>query len=168
MLDQAVPRARQRDHFGFTTGGVSRDRIRTPMPWTGGPNGGYAPADAPDLWLPVWEHHRTHNVEAQLADPASMLSLYRRLIELRQSSAALRDGSYETHPASDARCLVFVRAEGGERKLVALNLTDAPCRIRLGGNGEIALSTHLDRGGERLAGELALRQDEGVVIEARG
>jgi len=39
MLDQAVAPERQRDYFGLTAGGVSRDPSRTPMPWDGGPNG---------------------------------------------------------------------------------------------------------------------------------
>ncbi|MGI8779459.1 MAG: DUF3459 domain-containing protein [Solirubrobacteraceae bacterium] len=166
MLDQAVAPERQRDYFGLTAGGVSRDPSRTPMPWDGGPNGGYAPAGAPPLWLPVWEHHRTHNVEAQLADQTSILHLYRRLIGLRRSSAALREGDYATHPASDARRLVFARAAEGERKLVALNVSDAPCRLELGEDGEIIVSTALDRAGERVTGTLALRPAEGVVMEA--
>jgi alpha-glucosidase len=166
MVDQPVPRDRQRDHFGFTDGGVSRDPIRTPMPWDGGRNGGFSTAPADDLWLPVWQRHRTDNVAAQLADPASMLSLYRRLLALRRGSPALRAGAYATHPATDAGCLVYVRERDAERKLVALNLTDAPRRIELGERGTVALSTRWRRDGETCAGTLELMPGEGAVIDA--
>ena len=93
MVDQDVPVERQRDWFGRTQGGVSRDPTRTPMPWSGERNGGYSTADEARLWLPVWREYRTGNVEAQLEDPRSSLTLYRRLIALRGASDALRRGA---------------------------------------------------------------------------
>jgi alpha-glucosidase len=167
LRDQPVPSERQRDHFGLAAGGASRDPIRTPMPWHGGRNGGFSTARERDLWLPVWRDHRHDNVEAQLADPASMLSLYRRLIALRGASPALHTGDYATHRATDERCLVFAREADDDRRLVALNLTDVPHRVQLGTEGTIALSTALDREGEHVAGALELRADEGVVVEVQ-
>jgi alpha-glucosidase len=162
MVDVPVPRERQRDHFGLTSGGVSHDPARTPMPWSGGRNAGFSTADESALWLPLSPEHATLNVEAQLGDPTSMLALCRALLALRRASAALRIGSYAEHPAGDEGCLVYAREASGERMLVALNLTGAARRVAA--SGEIVLSTALDRAGERIAGELALRPDEGVVV----
>ncbi|WCB93460.1 Oligo-1,6-glucosidase [Baekduia alba] len=169
LCDQPVPRERQRDHFGLTEGGVSHDPARTPMPWSAARNGGFSPADERDLWLPVSAEYASINVEAQLADPASMLNLYRSLLALRAGSAALRAGEYAEHPAGDDHCLVYERRSGGERKLVALNLTDAPRRVALpGADGAIVLSTAGDRRDEPVAGAVELRPAEGVVVDLAG
>jgi alpha-glucosidase len=165
LVDQDVPRERQRDTFGLILeDGVSHDPARTPMPWNGGPNGGFSTAAEEDLWLPACVEYATINVEAQLADPGSMLNLYRALITLRGESAALRLGTYAEHPAGDAELLAFVRAAEGERLLVVLNLGDRPRRAELGERGAIAVASGLDRHGEVVAGALELRAAEGVVI----
>jgi alpha-glucosidase len=59
---------------------AGRDRFRHPMQWSSGPEGGFTSGEP---WLPVVEPDR-HNVEGQRDDPGSMLSLVRRLIELRR------------------------------------------------------------------------------------
>jgi alpha-glucosidase len=166
MLDQEVPAARGRDSFAVS-GGVSHDPTRTPMPWDDGPNAGFSTADPDDLWLPVCEEHPTINVEAQLRDPDSSLDLYRRLIALRRDSDALRLGDYREHPASDAECFVYERIAPGERKLVALNLTDRARDLVLGERGRIAASTDAARDGSAVDRDtLRLGANEAVVIEA--
>ncbi len=167
LVDQDVPRERQRDTFGLILeDGVSHDPARTPMPWNGGPNGGFSTAAEADLWLPACVEYATINVEAQLADPASMLNLYRALIALRGESAALRLGSYAEHPAGDDELLAFAREAEGERMLVVLNLGERPRRVELGERGEIVVASGLDRRGEAVAGAVDLRVAEGVVIRA--
>jgi alpha-glucosidase len=165
MVDQPVPRDRQRDLFGLALdGGVSHDPTRTPMPWSAEHNAGFSAAPEPDLWLPVARDYETVNVEAQLADEASMLSLYRALLALRRESAALRLGGYAQLPTANGDCLVYAREVEDERILVALNLTDAPRSSTVEGTGEIVLSTALDRRGESVAGDVELRASEGLII----
>jgi alpha-glucosidase len=53
------------------------------MQWEPEPKGGFTTGDA---WLPLVDPERT-NVEAQRDDPASLLNLHRRLIDLRRSFA---------------------------------------------------------------------------------
>jgi alpha-glucosidase len=165
MVDQDVPLDRQRDWFGRTDGGVSRDPARTPMPWSAGRNAGFSAADEGRLWLPVSREFRTLNVEAQRADPCSLLTLHRRLIALRRGSEALTTGRWLAHPASDDGCVAYLREAGDEGKLVVLNLTGAPRAIAVGTAGRIVLSTALDRDGEPVEDVLRLRADEGVVID---
>jgi alpha-glucosidase len=165
MVDQEVPVSRGRDSFA-ANGGVSHDPTRTPMPWNEGPNGGFSTADPDVLWLPVCVEYPTINVEAQLRDPDSSLDLYRRLIALRRDSDALRLGDYREHPASGAECLVYERLAPGERKVVALNLTDEPRELELAERGRIAVSTNAARDGSAVDGDtLRLGADEGAVIE---
>jgi alpha-glucosidase len=169
LMDQDVPRERQRDTFGLLLeDGVSHDPARTPMPWNRSPNGGFSTAPEQQWWLPPCVEWETINVAAQLADPGSLLNLYRALTALRKGSDALRLGAYAEHPAGDEHVLAFVRQLGAERKLVVLNLSDAPRTVQLGEAGEIALASGLDRRGERIEGRLELRPAEGVVIAMEG
>ncbi|MCC6830289.1 MAG: DUF3459 domain-containing protein [Thermoleophilia bacterium] len=168
LVDQDVPVERRRDAFARATGGVSRDPTRTPMPWNAGPNSGFSPADARDLWLPVCVEYQTLNVEAQRADPRSSLTLYRRLLELRRASAALTAGDWERHAASDDHVLVYARTAGAERCVVALNLTPRARTVDLGETGDLLLSTLLDRDGRAAGPVIELRADEGVLLRTGG
>jgi alpha-glucosidase len=163
MRDSPVPRERQRDHFGLR-GGESHDATRTPMPWSAAPNGGFSSATEPELWLPAHRDHRAINVDAQLRDDRSTLSLYRRLLALRRRSEALRRGDYLVDEASDDHCLVYSRTAAGERKLIALNLTDEPREVAVRA-GQVLLSTTLPVRSERVTGKVGLGPDEGIVIE---
>lgn len=99
---------------------LGRDGARTPIPWkTRGPHAGFSTHEP---WLPVDPRHVPLAVEAQEADEHSMLNFVRRVLELRQKSAALRRGSIRILIADDKR-LVFERAAGDERMLCAFNLS---------------------------------------------
>jgi alpha-glucosidase len=142
--------------------GYGRDPERTPMQWDASPNAGFT-TGAP--WLPLADDWRTCNVEAQRADPRSMLTLHRRLVELRRAEPALAVGSYRGL-ACEGSLLAYVREHAGRRLLVALMLEDEPGELDLAtfGEGTVLLSTHLDREGERVRERLVLRPDEGVVV----
>jgi alpha-glucosidase len=145
--------------------GLGRDPQRTPMQWNGQENAGFTEGQP---WLPIANDYREVNVEAERDDPRSMLTLYRSLIGLRRGEAALEVGRFEPVEA-DGDVLAYTRRSRNDESdfLIALNLgshpqvfhrrTDAP-------TGTIALSTHLDRAGERVERDLQLRADEGVVI----
>ena len=89
-----------------------------------------------------------------------MLSLHARLIELRRRESALEIGPFEFVEASAPGVLAYRRGAF----LVALNLGPAPRQMPLVRGGTVALSTHLDRAGERLHATLELRPDEGVIV----
>ena len=149
MVDVDVPPDRVVDPDG-------RDPERSPMPWTSAPGRGFC-ADDVEPWLPFGD--AALSVEAQEADPRSMLALHRRLLELRRSSDDLAEGDYETVAVSPA-VLAFRRGSG---TVVALNLSDEPASVAL--SGEVLLTTELDgREGERAAGSLPLRAGEGAVV----
>ncbi len=97
-------------------------------------------------------------------DSASILCLYRRLIELRRRHRALHSGAFRLI-AIEGDVLLYERSAPGERILVALNLGHAeqavPCAESLAG-AELLASTHLDRSGS--LSTLTLRADEGVIV----
>ena len=160
MPDIAVPPGRHQDPFGQRYPEKSRDRCRAPMPWADGPGRGFTTAAEP--WLPLPAH--TPSVEAQRADPASMLTLYRRLIALRQGSAALRTGRYAALPETPAQVYAYRRTAGSEEVIVALNFSDQPQSLRLPEAARVLLSTHPEREAAPGAGPLALRPNEGAVL----
>jgi alpha-glucosidase len=165
MENGVIPPEKVQDPQGVNLGADrTRDVCRTPMQWDGGPAAGFSDVEP---WLPVSADYATRNVAAQLADPASILNLYRRLLWHRRESPALHGGSYQPLDVGDDACFVYLRVAGGERRLVALNFTADPRRISIAGEGtgQIAVSTHMDRDEKVLLSELKLRPHEGVVVE---
>jgi alpha-glucosidase len=100
---------------------LGRDGARTPIPWVASaPNAGFSTVEP---WLPVDPRHLSLAVDAQEADPTSILHAARRIIALRQAHPALRTGGLEIESAGDLVVFRrFERAEGGERLLCVFNL----------------------------------------------
>ena len=110
----------------------TRDRCRTPMQWNGSPNAGFSPADV-QPWLPVNPNFQAGiNVAAQETDPASMLSFYRVLLQLRNDNPALIDGDYTPLHEEAEDFFTFLRhsPSDGQTCLVVLNLSEHPHSLR--------------------------------------
>jgi alpha-glucosidase len=162
------------DEIGQADGEIPPDRVvdvdgrdpeRTPIQWDGSPGAGFSGAVP---WLPVGSEAARVNVAAQRDDPASMLTLYRRLVWFRKGSPALHGGDYRTLPDTPGGCYAYVRSAGDERLLVALNFTGEELAYEVEGadRGRLELSTDSSRaGGEELSlRPLRLGPDEGVVV----
>jgi alpha-glucosidase len=87
-----------------------RDGERVPMPWSGD-NPPYGFTTGTSTWLPMPEGWGPLTVEAELEDPASTLSLYRRLLELRPKYAQPSKDEVEWYGAPEG-CLAFRRGNG--------------------------------------------------------
>jgi alpha-glucosidase len=154
------------EHFQDPQGkniGISRDPARTPMQWSGAENAGFSGARP---WLPLGHDYQHCNVERQTRDPESILSLYRKLITLRQKEPALSVGSYRPLVAG-GDLLAFVReAEKGDRFLVVLNLGPRPGQFALDafGAGQVVIATETRREAERVNGRLVLTGDDALVV----
>jgi len=159
-----------RDPWGLVEPGQGRDPGRSPMPWDGSPNGAFTAPDV-DPWLPLAPGHETTNVALQREDPASLLSMTRRLLELRRGHPALAEGVHRSVDGTGDGTFCFVRsldgADGAPALLVALNLTGEPRRVELDpGTGRVIEGTHPDRLGSTVdTAAVDLRPDEGLVIE---
>lgn len=117
-----------------------RDKCRTPMQWTGGPNAGFSPQGV-TTWLPVNPNAAAGvNVADQTGDPESLLEFYRRLLHLRRDHLALQLGDQEILWADDA-VLLFRRDLDDEALWIAVNMSAEPQRRDLP-DGETVLSTH--------------------------
>jgi len=91
-----LPREVLQDPMHFRSGGVDpgRDGCRVPLPWSGtAAPFGFSPAGASGApWLPQPADWSRYTVEAQEADPHSMLALYRAALRIRRADPALGDG----------------------------------------------------------------------------
>jgi alpha-glucosidase len=105
---------------------IGRDGERTPMQWTSGPNAGFSTTTP---WLPVPPSSRTHNVERELADPNSILEFYKRVLSLRHTEPALREGEYVGLNESDPNVLSYLRRYKNEAVLVVLNFSDSRQKV---------------------------------------
>jgi alpha-glucosidase len=143
--------------------GVGRDGCRTPMQWNATPFAGFSTTKP---WLPLADDFLHENVVNLAADGRSIFNLYKALIALRKKLPALVSGDYV--PIAATGDLLLYRRQNDEASIVvALNLGAEPISIAsnaIGLGGEILLSTGLDRQGEKIAGELDLRGNEGLVV----
>ena len=139
---------------------AGRDGARTPMQWDGSPSGGFTTGTP---WLPVIDPAE-RNVADQSADPASLFSLYRRLIAARHEVPALGRGTHRSHFGVAPDVLAWIRELGGERVLVLLNVggEQRRCSLRgFAGHGHVLVGTDHLRGGSVALDGLTLAPLEG-------
>ena len=105
-----------------------RDGERTPMQWDTAKNAGFSGAAKTWLWIPP--SATRYNVAVESKDPNSILNFYKKLIALRRSNPAVRDGSYITLNPDDPSVLSFLRKGEGTAVLVALNMSAQPQKMK--------------------------------------
>jgi len=97
-----------------------RDGERTPMQWNDSANAGFSTADP---WLPVPASFKTHNVEAELKDPDSILQFYRHVLTLRREDPGLREGEYIPLNEDQPSVVSYLRRYKNQAVLVVLNMS---------------------------------------------
>jgi maltose alpha-D-glucosyltransferase/alpha-amylase len=114
-----------------------RDGLRTPMQWTPDANGGFSTAPPTQLVAPIIDDpgygYRRLNVEAQQADPESLLVFVRRLIHVRRQHPAFGRGTVEFLDCENPRILAFALRHEDDTVMVVANLARSaqPALIRL-------------------------------------
>jgi alpha-glucosidase len=131
MEDAMVPPARVLDPGG-------RDGCRAPIPWEGGATHGWSTEEA---WLPWPPEAELRNVAAQREDAGSILHLYRRLLRARRRSPALQKGAF-AWLESPAGVLAWERATGEDRRIVLVNFSGQPARIKLPGAFRVEVASN--------------------------
>ncbi len=101
-----------------------RDGVRTPMQWSPDRNGGFSRADPAKLVLPLIMDsvygYDAVNVEAQAADPSSLLNWMRRMLAVRSRFRAFGRGSQRMLFPGNRKVLAFLRdfTDGENREIV--------------------------------------------------
>jgi glycosidase len=105
------------------TGRKPDERIRTPMRWTADPATAGFTTGAP--WQALSEDDPASvNVEAQLADPESLLATYRALVQARAANKALRLGAVVPVDGGAEPVIGWLRSAGGQVLLSVVNVSD--------------------------------------------
>jgi alpha-glucosidase len=141
--------------------GLGRDPCRTPFQWSSEPQAGFTRGDP---WLPLADDFAKCNVEAQIKDPASMLSFYHALLRLRRAEPALAVGRYRELNVTD-QSLVFERSTPERLLIVALNFGDAPCAIAIPERSQLLFSS-AGSAPVRSTARFSLAPFEGVIATA--
>lgn len=143
-----------------------RDGCRGPMQWD---DSQYAGFSSSKPWLPVHPDYIRRNVEAQQADPASLLNFTRSLLRLRREHPALRRGPFISLDDSPTDSLLYLRPEPAGSILVALNFSARENQVRLPASyvdcgWELLLSSHPAASQRLRADRLSLQPYEACLL----
>jgi maltose alpha-D-glucosyltransferase/alpha-amylase len=104
-----------------------RNGVRTPMQWSADRNAGFSRANPQQLYLPVIidpeYHSEAVNVEAQQANPNSLLWWMKRLIAQRKRHPAFGRGTLRMLYPENRKVLTFLRSYEDDHILVVANLS---------------------------------------------
>jgi glycosidase len=98
------------------------EQIRTPMQWSSELNGGFT-TGSPWEYLAIG--YKAANVAVESEDPSSLLSLYRKLIQIRLQHKAFMDGDYIKVTTSAPALYASLSRADGDILLTLVNLKDA-------------------------------------------
>ena len=162
MKDVKVPPERIRDPKEFTMPGYSRDPQRTPMQWNSQAFAGFSITEP---WLPIADDYESHNVETEQQDPGSMLSLHKKLIDLRQKEPALHVGDF-VPVGLEGDLMIYKRKYKESAFLVAINFgeKDAFLPSNLDLSGQIVASTHPELENKELKDQKAVGAEQAIIV----
>ncbi|MCJ2181445.1 alpha-amylase family glycosyl hydrolase [Novosphingobium sp. 1949] len=132
---------------------LSRDGVRTPLPWVAEDgHGGFTQGDP---WLPVSAANRERAVDRQSADPASLLRLTTALLRLRKATATLMSGDCTVDLADETR-LVLRRTKGASQVQAVFNFSgeEQPWPADLGLRGRVLASVNFAQEADVEAGKV--------------
>ncbi|KYG58284.1 glucohydrolase [Planococcus maritimus] len=118
---------------------ISRDHARTPMQWNFGANAGFTGGEP---WSPLNPNFNWLNVTAQQRDPQSVLSFYKKMVQLRKQHEALIYGSTHLTFLECPYVYAYTREYGQERYLIISHLDDDTCSWRSPAEGQLLLSNY--------------------------
>jgi alpha-glucosidase len=166
MWDVPIPQNEVRDPQGLNMPekNLSRDPSRTPMQWDNSLNAGFTNGLP---WLRLDRKYHRINVESEKNDPYSMLSFYRKLIDLRQGEECLSTGDY-VPLYSDKQMIAYFRKIKDETCfLIVLNLSHRPCYLKttkIQIIGTVVLATSPELEGTDIKEDINLGGDEAIIV----
>ncbi|HSX19272.1 MAG TPA: alpha-amylase family glycosyl hydrolase [Candidatus Saccharimonadales bacterium] len=167
MTDTPIAKDKVMDTFELHSPGLGlgRDPQRTPMQWDTTKNAGFS-TDSP--WLPVNKNYKKLNVQAQMQDKKSHLNLYKKLINLKKTSPAIKEGEYIPLPMPAPNVYSYLREKGAQKVLVVVNFDNKPKKLSLGyKEARIILDSFLTREPNKKVSlvDFKLKPDEGIIFE---
>ena len=106
------------DAFMVQLNYYSRENGRTPMQWDDSPQAGFTSGTP---WKRINDNYRTINVDAQHADPNSVLNHFRAMTKLRKENLVLVYGDYQLLQPEHPAVYAYTRELDGVKWLVLQN-----------------------------------------------
>ncbi len=100
---------------------IGRDNARFPMHWDDSDNAGFTTGTP---WISVNENYKNINAAAQINDPDSVFSYYKKLIELRHQMEIIVYGVYESKALEHPDVFAYTRTLGNEKLFVVCNFRE--------------------------------------------
>ena len=140
-----------------------RDGERTPMQWDQGENAGFSKGKA---WLSVSPTAKTHNVADESKDGDSILSFYKKVLQLRHTNKCLLDGRYVAINENDPNVLAYLRVYQDQAVLIALNMsgTVQKADFQISKNGFSSAKSLAVTGNSSAQGDIVTLGPYGVFI----
>jgi glycosidase len=105
--------------------GRARDHARLPMQWNDGPNAGFtSPGVTP--WMRIHDGWRENNAEQQMKDHNSLLSFWKRLLQLRKDYKDLFVyGRYKWLETDDEDVFIYTKeGDSGMKLITVVNMSN--------------------------------------------
>jgi alpha-glucosidase len=109
---------------------TSRDNSRTPMQWSDDHEAGFTTGTP---WMKVNPNYKDINVKKQLEDEHSILSFYKRMIQLKKNNDVFTYGKYELLLEEDPKIYVYTRESENDKVVVLSNLTGEAATFAIDG-----------------------------------
>ena len=100
---------------------IGRDNARFPMHWDDSDNAGFKTGTP---WISVNENYKKINAAAQVNDPDSIFSYYKKLIELRHQMEIIVYGVYKSKAIEHPDVFAYTRTLGDEKLFVVCNFRE--------------------------------------------
>lgn len=104
----------------------SRDNARTPIQWDDSLHAGFTSGTP---WIEVSANYPQLNAQRVISQDDSIYHYYRKLSQLRKSSAAIVTGEYQVYFADDPQLYVYTRSLANEVILVINNFYGENCNF---------------------------------------
>ena len=106
----------------------SRDNSRTPMQWNAEKHAGFTTGEP---WISEEDNYEQINVEVEKDDPDSILTFYKKLIQLRKSMPVISEGRIHFLTGEPEAVLGYERSYEEKKLLVLCNLKEEPVEMKL-------------------------------------
>ncbi len=123
----------------------SRDNARTPMQWEDTENGGFSTGTP---WLKINPNYHQINAKAQIDDPDSVFSCYKKLVALRKENPVFVEGRYELLCEEHESVFAYTRTTQEGRLLVVCNFYGEEIKnpVEIPNESKLLISSYSDEG----------------------
>jgi alpha-glucosidase len=166
MNNTRIPRKLIRDPLGkrFWPFYRGRDQARSPMQWNSKKYAGFSRVPP---WLPVNKNYKQINVKNQHYSATSILSFYKKLIQIRKTYKALHAGGWKVIISGRRGIFAYLRWFKEEQFLIVLNFRPFPGKIKTGylTGAKIVLSSHQKPFPVSASNRMRLRPFEATLMQ---